>query len=55
VIRRSARGQRIDAFESEVAQIELLDVGLDHGRRIVLSDVVARALGQRRELGSVIA
>ena len=43
VIGRPARASRIDAVETQLAQIEFIDEDIDHSNRVGISNVVVEA------------
>jgi hypothetical protein len=55
MIRRPARGRRIDPFKSHLGQIERLDKNVDYTNRIVLADPVFHAFRKQRALPTIDA
>src|SRR6201989_719179 len=55
MIRRPARGSRIDPFKGHLGQIERVDKNVDHTNRIVLADPVFHAFRKQRALPTIDA
>ena len=55
MVRRPAGRRGLAPSKPSSAQIELVDEDVDHPNRVVLGDVVVQALGQQRDLASVLA
>jgi hypothetical protein len=55
VVRRSTCACRVNSLEAECAKIEFVDEDLNDPDRVVFTDVVVQALGQQRDLGSILA
>src|ERR1700756_3832259 len=55
MIRRPARGRRIDPFKGHLGQIERVDKNVDHTDRIVLADPVFHAFRKQRALPTIDA
>lgn len=54
MIRRTSRRFRVDAFESQIAKIELIDEHVDCANRIVITDVVVETFGKQHTLRSIL-
>jgi hypothetical protein len=55
VVGRSARRGRFGTLEAQVSQLEFFDERIDDADRVVLTDVVIKALGQQLDLATVFA
>jgi len=55
MIRRPARGRRIDPFKGHLGQIERVDKNVDYTNRIVLADPVFHAFRKQRALPPIDA
>jgi hypothetical protein len=55
VVRGPTGGCRIDAFEAQCKEIQLLDEGIDDSHRVVFADIVVKALWQQSDLLPVLA
>src|SRR5947208_7929368 len=55
MIRRPARGRRIDPFKGHLGQIERVDKNVDHTNRIALADPVFHAFRKQRALPTIDA
>ena len=55
MIGRSTSGRGVNTFEAETAEVEFVNEDLDDADRVVLSDLVVQALGQQRDLRSILA
>jgi hypothetical protein len=51
----ACKQQIFGTLEAQVSQLDLFDERIDNADRIVLTDVVIKALGQQRDLATVFA
>ena len=52
---RSTSGCGVNTFEAQTSEIEFVDERFNDSHRVVFANVVVQALGQLRDLGSILA
>ena len=55
VVGRSTRGCRVNTFEAQTSEIEFVNEHFNNPDRVDFTHVVVQALGQQRDLGSILA
>ena len=55
MVGRPAGCCRIDAFEAQCLEVQLLDERIDDPHRVVFADIVVKALSQQSDLMTVLA